>query len=91
MRAPITSRTLLYDTFPDGTKRLLDFALVGTSIGAMIEPRTLVRNGGAITAEDVYDIANFNDIQPVDETMRGQFSLNSTQWPVSTVNRGITV
>lgn len=82
-KGPVLSRTLLTETLRDGTKRLLPFALVTTAIGAMVETRSLIRNGGAVTAEDPYDLANFTDIQPVDETTRAQLGLNGGQWPMN--------
>ncbi len=40
-RAPITRRTLLYSKFPDGTFHFLQWSLVNTSMGSMMEPRYL--------------------------------------------------
>ena len=41
MRAPILSRECFYDRMRDGTFRDLDWNLVNTSLGGMMEPRQL--------------------------------------------------
>lgn len=82
MRLPLRGRTLLYEVLPrTKEKRLLDFCLVETTLGPMIEPRLVTRASGAMQNEDVYDSC-FTDIREVDETLRGQLGLNSFQWPV---------
>ncbi len=66
-RAPILSRELLYTTNPDGSFRLLDWCLVNTSIGAMIEPRNLQTfNGGNVRGLNVYE-AGITAIKPFNE------------------------
>ena len=81
MKAPILSRTLLYAPLRDGSLRLLDFTLVGTSLGAMLESRSLVRDGTAVTNEDVYD-GSFTDIKLADGAMVAQLGLQGLeQWP----------
>jgi hypothetical protein len=82
MNAPILSRTMLFARLRDGTLRHLDFNLVGTSLGAMLEPRTLIRANGAMVNEDVYD-SNFTDFQILDgagEALLVPCGLSS-QWP----------
>lgn len=41
-KAPITSRTLLYDVRADDSYFDLDWNIVNTSVGQMIEPRCLI-------------------------------------------------
>ena len=41
-KAPILNRECFYDTLGDGTLRFLDFCLVNTELGAMVEPRSLL-------------------------------------------------
>ena len=70
-KAPILSRTLYYDTLPDGSKHLLDFCTVETtepSLGLMIEPRCVmeVSLNGKVNQVDAVD-ASFTDIKPMDE------------------------
>lgn len=79
---PIQGRTLLYETLRDGTHRLLDYCLVNTSVGLCVESRSILRANGNMQNEDVYDTA-FTNIEPVDETIRGQLGLNAYQWPVN--------
>lgn len=80
MKEPILTRSLLYEQLRDGSLRMLDFALVGTSLGAMLEPRSLIRPGGAIVNEDPYD-TSFTDIKFVDGTQIAALQLQSEQWP----------
>jgi len=81
MQLPITSRTMLFERLRDGTFRHLDFNLVNTSLGAMIEPRTLIRANGAMRNEDVYESA-FTDWLVLDGATIGQFGLTAcNQWP----------
>lgn len=67
-KTPILSRELFYDKNRDGTYRDLDFCLVNTSLGAMVEPvpKRWV-NDGAITDIDVLDVS-FNRRTEMDET-----------------------
>lgn len=69
-KKPILSRTLLYDTLQSrGADRrtltffYLDWTLVQTSLGAMLEARPIIRTGFAAN-EDPYD-TDYNDRRPV--------------------------
>lgn len=67
-KAPILYREAFYETLADGSIRMLDFNLVNTELGAMIEPRSvsLVNTTGSITTMDVYD-ASINKLSPMKE------------------------
>ena len=57
-RLPILSREAFYTPLPNGGGfRMLDFHLVNTSLGAMIETAPLAKVDGKIPAVDVYDAA----------------------------------
>ena len=68
-KGPVTARELFYTTNRrDGTKRLLDFALVNMSIGALVESRPLALFGvNKITDADPYDLLAFNKISEMSE------------------------
>jgi hypothetical protein len=63
---PILNREAFYETLVDGTIRLLDFCLVNTSLGAMVEPRAtnLLSLGQGIAAVSVYD-ASISKLSPM--------------------------
>lgn len=61
-KAPILTRTLLYDRLRDGSIMFLDWCFVGTSLGMMVEARTVLRNGFSVN-EDPYD-TNATDLLP---------------------------
>jgi hypothetical protein len=61
MNAPIRSRTMLLMQLRDGTLRHLDWNLVTTTLGRMLEPRTLIKATGAMKNEDPYD-SGFTDV-----------------------------
>ena len=67
-KRPILDRTVFYDTLNDGTLRTLDFCLVNTSLGAMVESRSIaaVPSNGKVTQVDAVD-ASFNRITQMDE------------------------
>lgn len=67
-KSPILDREVFYDKLNDGTFRELEFALVNTSLGAMIEPRpcAMISATGKITPVDVVD-ASFNRMTQMDE------------------------
>jgi hypothetical protein len=69
-----------------GTLREADFNIVNTTLGAMIEPKTIYRDGGAIVAENPFD-SDITDIKILDEAEMAFYSaspLLSLQWPRST-------
>lgn len=80
MNTPILRRTLLYERLRDGTYSLLDFCIVNTTLGAMVEPRTLNRATGAMRNDDVYDSA-FNDILEATPAVLGAIGFSGQQWP----------
>lgn len=82
MQAPILSRTMLLEKLRDGTFRHHDWNLVTTTLGAMLEPRTLVRPGGEMKNDDVYD-SNYTDWLVLDGAAEsGLLDAGlSLQWP----------
>ncbi len=81
----ILNRTLLYRklTQREGQApvyELLDWCIVTTRIGSMIEPRTLIRATGNMQNSDVYD-SGFNAILEADDQTLGQVGFGGTQWP----------
>lgn len=86
-KLPITSRTLLYEVLDDGTFHLLDFTLVTTGMGTMVEFRNIARRPGeSITNEDVVE-SSFTNLQLVRAGQAtGNYALdqllfNGSQWP----------
>ena len=80
MNAPILTRTLLYERLRDGSFALLDFCLVNTTLGTMIEPRPLIKASGKMVNEDVYDSA-FTDIQEATPSLVNAVQFSGSQWP----------
>jgi hypothetical protein len=68
MKAPVLSREVFYTKQRDGSFRLLDFCLVNTSIGGLVESRPIALFGvNKLVDNDVYDLENFNSIREMDE------------------------
>ena len=67
-KAPILSRECFFDRLRDGSYRDLDWNLVNTSLGGMVEPRALVggHGNGRQTNVDLKD-ASFTDRRELDE------------------------
>lgn len=67
-KAPILSRECFYDRLRDGSFRDLDWNLVNTSLGAMLEPRQLSigHRNGRLPNVDAKD-ASFNRRTEFDE------------------------
>lgn len=84
-RAPILSRELFYTKNPDGSYRLLDWCLVNTSLGGMIEPRNLnAINGGRVRGVDAFGADSFTKISEMNEDeFYRKFNLNGRQIPVT--------
>ncbi len=77
-------RTLLYAPLPDGSFRLLDWCLINTSIGAMMEMRPLIRRSdGDLVNEDMnLSEWRFTDIQPFDAgTLFAVTNSGGDLWP----------
>ena len=64
-KLPVTARTLIYNRLRDGSIKLSDWAVVNTSLGAMMELRSSVSASGVNV--DPYD-GNFTDIMEVSES-----------------------
>lgn len=65
-KAPVLSREYFYTRLRDGSFRLLDFALINTSLGAMIESRPVEVGRDKTTDTDVYD-RSFTKISEIDD------------------------
>lgn len=66
-KTPILNRELFYTKLRNGSYRLLDFCLVNTSIGGMVEPRSLNATGRDKTVNnDPYDMS-FTSVRELDE------------------------
>lgn len=83
-RLPILSRETFYDTNPDGSLRLLDWNLVNTSLGAMVEPRQVGGpDGGRIRPIDLID-AGITRLVPLQEDVFFRhFGVHGRQLPVN--------
>lgn len=83
-KAPITSRTLLWERLSDSTIHVLDWCVVTTSLGTMVEPRVLTRQSGAMQNEDLFD-SSYSDLQALTAVPTGNYALDqltiSSQWP----------
>ena len=67
-KGPILNREVFYDTLGDGTLRFLDWNLVSTELGAMIEPRSLsvLPANNKVVQVDVVD-SSFTRFSPMNE------------------------
>jgi hypothetical protein len=66
-KAPILHRTRFVDVLRDGTQIFLDWNLVNTSLGAMMEPVSMAHAPGQLqqtTQGDPYDVS-FNALLPM--------------------------
>lgn len=61
-RTPILARFAFYERLRDGTFRDLDWNVVNTSLGAMVEPRQIIMfDHHTMTDKDRFDGDNFTD------------------------------
>lgn len=68
MRSPVLSREMFYGKLPDGSFYLLDWNLINTELGAMVEPRQIVGfDDGQIAPEIANTELSFNKISQIDE------------------------
>lgn len=68
-KSPILSRECFFETLKDGTFRDLDWNLVNTELGAMIEPNSfggLIAASGVVTQVDIVD-CSFNKLTNLPE------------------------
>lgn len=80
-KSPILSREVFYDKRRDGSFVHLDFCLVNTSLGAMIESRNVSLVTSPFVQLDLDDIS-FNRLVPMDETtFYSTFNIGGTQLP----------
>ncbi len=78
--APILTRTLLWEALSDGTIHQLDWNLVTTSLGTMVEPRSLVRQSD-FKNEDFVDSGYSGMRKLQSDTMYTQIGFAGSQWP----------
>jgi hypothetical protein len=83
-KSPILSREVFFDKLSDGTLRLLDWSIVNTSLGIMVESRNHMICGSGmnpVTNVDMVD-ASWNKISQVDEGMFFDlFNTSGYQYP----------
>lgn len=78
---PILSRTLLWERLSDGTIHLLDWNLVTTSLGVMVEPRTLLHANGAMKDEDLLE-SGYTDMTVLQsDSFYATYHFAGSQWP----------
>lgn len=66
-KLPILNREIFFEKLNDGSMRLLDWAVVNTPLGAMVEPRQLASIGnGKVVQVDVVD-TSFTKMSEMDE------------------------
>jgi len=79
--APILTRTLLWERLSDGSIHLLDWNLVNTSLGVMVEPRVLLRDSGAIKDEDLFE-SGYTDMMVLQsDSFFATYWFSGSQWP----------
>lgn len=84
--APLTARVLLWQQLDNGEYQVVDWYLVTTSLGDMVESRTVVRLGDDIQNEDLRDSA-YTAIQKIAPLPTGNYALDQlaygagSQWP----------
>ena len=85
-KAPVTTRTLVWERLEDGTIHLLDWCLVNTSLGMMVESRCITKQTGDIRDEDLFD-SSFTDMAVIPPAPSGNYAFdqvafyNGAQWP----------
>lgn len=90
MNVPILTRSACFTKIQGGTSkgapgthRHLDFNIVTTTLGIMIEPRTLYRPGENMKQDDIKD-SDYTDIRVLTKADAGFFAntpLFANQWP----------
>jgi hypothetical protein len=82
--APIVSRTLLWRRLSDGTVQVLDWNTVTTSLGAMVESRSIAKARDGIADENLFD-SSFSALSVAPVVPSGNYALDqlmsSAQWP----------
>ena len=82
--APILGRTLLYEYLPDGvTYHQLDWNIVETSLGSMVEPRVMNRNLAEmdIQNEDLFQGGYTAILKLSSDDLFTQYGVLGSQWP----------
>jgi len=81
-KPPIHARTLLWETLEDGTIHILDWNLVTTSLGTMVEARTINRSSiGDTQNEDLVD-SGYTSIQKMSsQDLYRLYGFVGSQWP----------
>jgi hypothetical protein len=79
--APILTRTLLWERLGDGSIHVLDWNLVNTSLGLMVEPRVMLRESGAIKDEDLAE-SGYSDMTVLQsDNFFATYGFAGSQWP----------
>lgn len=84
-KAPVLSRTLLWQTLSDGTVHLVDWCLVSTSLGLMVEPRLVDRPTGSGIQDEDWTDSSYSGISMLPASPSGHYALDQltqgAQWP----------
>ena len=83
-KTPITDRTMLYDVLRyDKTIRFLDWNVVETELGTMVEPRPFGPGYGTVkvTDVDVYDASANRLVQYDENTFAREYGTGGNQLP----------
>lgn len=81
-KAPINQRTLMFTRLRgDKTIRLIDWNVVDTELGPMIEPRHMSVDGGSIPQRDITDGTYTSIVEYDEDGMVNQYSHNGLQLP----------
>lgn len=82
-KSPILSREIFYERLKDGSYRDLDWALVNTSLGAMVEPRPLIRfNSSKVLNVDLVDNSYNRRTELAEDEFYKLHGVNGRQLPV---------
>ena len=89
---PITSRTLIYERLEDGTLHLHDWNLVQTSLGAMVESRTMIRGIGGDQKDEELPESAYTDMRAITvAVLLSDYGFAGSQWPHYRANDPIGV
>lgn len=82
MKEPISSRDVLYDTLRDGSLVFLDWCIVDTPVGAMLEPRQILPPTERVVNVNMFDMS-FSRLTPFKEDLLfSMFMTSGRQLPV---------
>lgn len=81
--APILARTLLWETLSDGTVHQLDWNLVETNLGTMVEPRIMSRRSQDDMRHENLSDAGYTGIAKMSTAdLYANYHFFGVQWPI---------